>query len=283
VTDDSLSPIRDAIAQGNDDHARALIREELQRNPNADVYYLAYQVALNDYQQRKFLKQALDIDPFHEDATQALNRLESGNDAPIKPRQETDDPFSEVSKEAMSSPITVSKPKRTVSTGGFSPQPTNSAGSSSDVNAPAQSATAYELATFGQRFGAWLIDVFIQVIVLVAIIIFTGGISLDATTPPSELNSMNNSLNLFFQLFSVVFHLYFLTQRNGQTPGKMAIGIRIVKKDGSDLSYLDAFLRNVVGYQLSGFVLFLGYFWSLWDSETQTWHDKIVRTVVVKT
>jgi uncharacterized RDD family membrane protein YckC len=28
-------------------------------------------------------------------------------------------------------------------------------------------------------------------------------------------------------------------------------------------------------------VLYLGYFWMLWDREAQTWHDKLASTVVV--
>jgi uncharacterized RDD family membrane protein YckC len=32
---------------------------------------------------------------------------------------------------------------------------------------------------------------------------------------------------------------------------------------------------------LSALPLFLGYFWMIWDAEKQTWHDKLVGTVVV--
>ena len=33
---------------------------------------------------------------------------------------------------------------------------------------------------------------------------------------------------------------------------------------------------------LSGSICYLGYFWMLWDPQKQTWHDKIVNSVVVK-
>ena len=33
---------------------------------------------------------------------------------------------------------------------------------------------------------------------------------------------------------------------------------------------------------LSAQVLFLGYWWMLWDDNRQTWHDKIVSSIVVK-
>ncbi len=32
---------------------------------------------------------------------------------------------------------------------------------------------------------------------------------------------------------------------------------------------------------VSAAVLFLGYFWMLWDKEKQCWHDKAARDVVV--
>ena len=35
--------------------------------------------------------------------------------------------------------------------------------------------------------------------------------------------------------------------------------------------------------EASGIPCFLGYFWMLWDSEKQTWHDKMAITVVVPT
>ncbi len=272
MTDDSLSPIRSAIASGDADHARALIREELQYNPTADVYYLAYQVALNEYQQRKFLNQALALDPFHSDSESALKRLEAGESSATMSRPFDDDPFSDVSNQAMTGPISVSKPKRTVTAGGFPSEPTY------NVDASDPSAThSYELAGFGQRFGAWLLDVFILFLAVLLLIGVSGGFSLEDPN-----SGVSGSINVIAQLLSIAFHVYFLTQRDGQTPGKMAVGIRVIKKNGSQLSILDAFLRNVVGYNLSGFVLGLGYFWSLWDSESQTWHDKIVSTVVVK-
>ncbi len=38
-----------------------------------------------------------------------------------------------------------------------------------------------------------------------------------------------------------------------------------------------------VGRIASTIPCLLGYFWMLWDSEKQTWHDKIATTVVVAT
>ena len=78
----------------------------------------------------------------------------------------------------------------------------------------------------------------------------------------------------------VVYHWYFWTRRDGQTPGKSAVKIRVVKKDGSELSDTDAFIR-AIGYQVSAFVCGLGYIWAIFDGNNQTWHDKLAGTYVV--
>jgi len=41
-------------------------------------------------------------------------------------------------------------------------------------------------------------------------------------------------------------------------------------------------VRALVGY-LSVAAAGLGFLWCIWDSEQQTWHDKVAGTVVVRT
>jgi uncharacterized RDD family membrane protein YckC len=78
-------------------------------------------------------------------------------------------------------------------------------------------------------------------------------------------------------------YMIYLTGSKGQTLGKMAFGIKVVKTDTDETpGYFSAFLREVVGKFLSSLVLLLGYLWMIWDSRKQTWHDKIAGTVVVK-
>ena len=67
----------------------------------------------------------------------------------------------------------------------------------------------------------------------------------------------------------------------GQTVGMMVLKIKVIKESGSKISFADAALRYFASI-LSGIVLLLGYFWMIWDSKKQTWHDHIAKTVVVK-
>ena len=69
----------------------------------------------------------------------------------------------------------------------------------------------------------------------------------------------------------------------GQTPGNMALSIKVVDlRDGTGrpIGYARAFVRWI-GSILSAIPLFLGYFWMLWDPEKQTWHDKMAGSAVV--
>jgi uncharacterized RDD family membrane protein YckC len=81
---------------------------------------------------------------------------------------------------------------------------------------------------------------------------------------------------LIFSYF--VFFWTFL----GYTPGKALMGLRIVRQDGRPLSFWRAWLR-FIGYSISAFFLFLGFFWILIDRDHEGWHDKIANTHVIYT
>lgn len=68
----------------------------------------------------------------------------------------------------------------------------------------------------------------------------------------------------------------------GQTPGKMAIGAKIVDaKTGQALTPGKAVLRYL-GYFISLICLAIGYLWVGFDPRKQGWHDHIAGTVVIR-
>jgi uncharacterized RDD family membrane protein YckC len=70
--------------------------------------------------------------------------------------------------------------------------------------------------------------------------------------------------------------------RRGATLGKKALGIEVVRADtGGPIGFGRA-VGRMFARLLSGQVLYLGYLWMLWDDNKQTWHDKIVGSIVVK-
>lgn len=72
----NIDEVRSAIDNFDFDRARELLRNELASNPNAESYYFASLVALNDEQKINFLTKAVDKDPFHLAATSALAKLQ---------------------------------------------------------------------------------------------------------------------------------------------------------------------------------------------------------------
>ena len=82
-------------------------------------------------------------------------------------------------------------------------------------------------------------------------------------------------------LFSLGYFVYCWAGRRGQTLGMAMVGIRVIDStDGEELGYEAAVLRWF-GQALCGLSLGLGFLWMLWDSNSQTWADKIGGSVVV--
>jgi len=94
--------------------------------------------------------------------------------------------------------------------------------------------------------------------------------------------SMANVLRgLFFLTFPVFYYVY-LHAMYGQTFGKMALKIKVVNEDGTPLDYRKAFLRWL-GYFLCDLTFYVGYVWAAFDHRKQGLHDKVCKTVVVRT
>jgi uncharacterized RDD family membrane protein YckC len=75
----------------------------------------------------------------------------------------------------------------------------------------------------------------------------------------------------------------FMIGGTGQTLGKKAVGVRVVDaSSGAPIGNGRALGRYLFAAFISGNLCALGYLWALWDQRKQTWHDKVVSSVVVK-
>lgn len=130
----------------------------------------------------------------------------------------------------------------------------------------------HELAGLIDRFAASVIDGFLLILpmMIIGAVIGAGGHRL----PPQ--------LTRFILLaVPIGYHWFFWTRRGGQTPGKFALGIRVIKTDGGPIGDVDALIR-AIGYHVSAMLFGLGFVWALFDRSNQTWHDKMARTYVVR-
>lgn len=74
----------------------------------------------------------------------------------------------------------------------------------------------------------------------------------------------------------------FLALWNGSTPGKRLVGTRVVQLDGEPIGWWDAFGR-FGGYAAGLATGTLGFLQIFWDPNRQGIHDRIARTVVIRT
>jgi uncharacterized RDD family membrane protein YckC len=148
-------------------------------------------------------------------------------------------------------------------------------------------------ANFGQRLVAALIDGVIVNIPLWIIgsllgaSLFTFNLTVNESTGEITGGGAGASAGilLLYWLLSIAlplaYYTYFEGGDSGQTIGKKAMSIRVVRmQDGRPIGWGSA-VGRYFGRILSGIACFLGYLWMLWDPEKQTWHDKLTNTVVV--
>lgn len=134
---------------------------------------------------------------------------------------------------------------------------------------------------FWLRLVATVIDGIIQSVPL-WILMFTGGM-LNFADPQAMQEGMKSTMiaiqivNFFLPMVYITFFL----GRFGATPGKMAVGLKVLRPDLSPLTYGRAFGRYWASW-LSTLTIGIGYLIAAWDSQKRTLHDRICDTRVVR-
>jgi uncharacterized RDD family membrane protein YckC len=77
----------------------------------------------------------------------------------------------------------------------------------------------------------------------------------------------------------IAYEVYFLTTRSA-TPGKMVLGLKVIRADGGPISAGLA-LGRYLARLLSGFTLLIGFIIAGFDSEKRALHDRICDTRVI--
>ena len=141
-------------------------------------------------------------------------------------------------------------------------------------------------ASFETRLVAFVLDVIVLFSVFL-LFIAVAGLQLllrsdfgDVDPPDSAFYLAAIILLIYFLLF---FPLYFLALWvwRGQTVGKMAMAIKVVRRDGHPLGVGTALLR-LVGYLFSALLLFAGFLMIAFDPQRRALHDRLADTLVVE-
>lgn len=141
----------------------------------------------------------------------------------------------------------------------------------------------WHYAGFWIRFGGVFIDgIVMQVVRIPLSLLFLGTVlSPWATAKPNPAALSGALLTLTFVSMLIAFlyevimiHLY------GATLGKMAVGIKVVRTDGSDVSWGTSIGRYFMKI-VSGIILGIGYIMAGFDDEKRALHDRVCDTRVV--
>jgi uncharacterized RDD family membrane protein YckC len=141
----------------------------------------------------------------------------------------------------------------------------------------------------GRRLIAYWIDTFLLNVCTRLLLTGLGGVLPPVLIPAIQAGKLVNQLNPAYLLIALVidfiplalYEVYFLSEKEGQTLGKMVMKIRVVSLDGRKITPRQAFMRGGIGYFVSSFVLWIGFIWAFFDKRKQAWHDKLAGTVVV--
>ncbi len=166
-----------------------------------------------------------------------------------------------------------------------------------DVRTPESVAFSYQLAGLGSRFLAVLIDQILQIAVFLALFLgLAFGVS---RVPPSATHAAASAgtsaedkfavallvaIGIFI-VFAIFFGYFIIFEAlwNGQTPGKKALGIRVVRDGGYPVDFGSAMVRNIIriGEFLLGYYV-LSAISALISSENKRLGDFAAGTIVVR-
>jgi uncharacterized RDD family membrane protein YckC len=131
-----------------------------------------------------------------------------------------------------------------------------------------------DYAGFWQRAAAFVIDALLVTVILTPLMVVVFGmrsVSLD----PSE-----HSWDLL-ALVAIALAVIAFWRFGGATPGKVALGVKIVDAASGAPPPAGRLALRFLGYFVSALPLYLGFLWIAVDRRKQGWHDKIARTVVI--
>jgi uncharacterized RDD family membrane protein YckC len=122
------------------------------------------------------------------------------------------------------------------------------------ISTPDHVSLEFELAGPGSRFSAYVIDFIFNVLLILAVIFiaYLGG-GLIALRSLARASGGNTSVSWILAVVVLVvflinwgYYVFFEGLRQGSTPGKKRMGIRVIRQDGLPIGLREAALRNLV-------------------------------------
>ena len=137
-------------------------------------------------------------------------------------------------------------------------------------------------AGFWIRFAAYIIDGLIlgliSGVIMIPTVLVSGFMLRDK---PPVMFAVVGLAYVLVMAIGLFYQLYFVGKK-GATPGKKLLGLKIIREDGvTPVGYGKAFLR-LIGYIVSGMILYIGFIMIAFTDKKRGLHDMIAGTYVVK-
>lgn len=188
-----------------------------------------------------------------------------------------------------------------IAAGGGAPPANSIAAAQSWTQAPAAPAPTYyapvsragQLADFGPRFGAWLLDALfgflLALIPAIAVALIFGAVVAAGQPEPfgmaeaeQQQQAVDDAIMIgaYLGYIPVYFAYHWIATALGGGWGKRIVGLRVVREsDGMAPGFGSALGRTFLAQFL--FLFGIPYLWALWDRKKRTLHDKAAGTVVI--
>jgi len=124
-----------------------------------------------------------------------------------------------------------------------------------DLRTPEQIDLQYDLAGLGSRFMAMAIDTLIQVVLVMALVVVFGVVAALLTFSLRDLIGQSGAFAAIAGIALVVllifalnwgYFIFFELVWNGQTPGKRAVGVRVLTARGEPVTLVHSLVRNLL-------------------------------------
>jgi uncharacterized RDD family membrane protein YckC len=149
--------------------------------------------------------------------------------------------------------------------------------SSSSPSAAPGPGLAPDYVGFSKRCVAFLIDIFILLVIAVPLLMAIYG---RAYFDPAR-EGLAGFWDLVINVLAPAAATLLFWRYRGATPGKMAIGAKVVDAKTGGAPSTGSLVARYFGYIASALPLMLGFAWIAVDRRKQGFHDKIAGTVVI--
>ncbi len=157
------------------------------------------------------------------------------------------------------------------------------------IESPEKIVFHYSIAKTGVRIAAYIVDVIVQFMVIAVLIIFFmlfGFIDAGAATRTFDQGFVYLAIAFFYLLyffFQWGYFVFFEMFKQGQSPGKRTMKIRVIKSNGEPLDFSTIVLRNLIR-SVDNFPVFhfMGGLISILDKKSRRLGDLVAGTLVVR-